>query len=137
MKKLVATLIICATTATGATDSVRQHPLFGKWTWTLAENNCTEVYEYLPDHTSKVTSGEEIGESRFTVSDEPDQHGFYRMTDVTTKDNGRTGCDGAPGGTPVGDEATMFIFIRPTGDEMDVCQEPSLTACFGPLRRIK
>ena len=135
MKKIVATLIICAVATTAVAGSAMQHPLFGKWTWTRAENKCTEEYDYRPDHTSTVTSGEEVGESRFTISDEPDQHGFYRMTDVVTKDNGRTGCDGRPGGTPVGDEATMFVFIRPTGDEMVICQEPSFAACFGPLRR--
>ena len=136
MKKTIATLIICAIATTAVADSSIQHPLFGKWMWTRAENNCTEVYDYRPDYTSRVNSGEEIGESRFTVSDEPDQHGFYRMTDVATKYNGRTGCDGMLGGTPVGDEATMFIFIRPIGDEMVICQEPSFAACFGPLRRI-
>jgi hypothetical protein len=137
MNKTVATLFTFTITTTAVAGSAIQHPLFGTWTWTRTENNCTEVYDYRPDHTSKVTSGEEIGESRFTISDEPDQHGFYRMTDVTTKDNGKMGCDGTPGGTPVGDEATMFVFIRSTSDEMVICQEPSFAACFGPLRRTK
>jgi hypothetical protein len=136
MKKIVTTLVISAMAVTAVGGPTTKHPLFGEWTWTRKENNCTEVYYYLPDYTSKVTSGEEIAESRFTISDEPDQKGFYRMTDEVTKDNGRPGCDGAPGGTPVGDKSTMFVFIRPSGDEMVICQEASFSACFGPLRRI-
>ena len=141
MKTIAATLtlIICsiATSAiANVTDSTALHPLYGKWAWTYAKNNCTEVYDYRPDNTSVVTSGEEIGESRFTISDKPDLNGFYRMTDVVTKSNGRTGCDGEPGGTPVGDTATMYIHLQPTKNEMVICQEPSFNACMGPLRRI-
>lgn len=136
MKIIVATLIIFAMATTAIAGSTMQHPLFGEWTWTRKVNNCTEVYDYRPNHTSKVTSGDEIGESRFTISDEPDQNGFYPMTDEVTKDNGRPGCDGEPGGTPVGDKATIFVFIRPSGDEMVICQKPSFSACFGPLHRI-
>ncbi|GAB4510252.1 MAG: hypothetical protein Tsb0026_11800 [Sulfuricaulis sp.] len=138
MKKYVATLIICsiATTAVANVGNLStQYPLYGKWTWTRTENNCTEVYDYRPDNTSMVTSGEEIAESRFTISDKPDLNGFYRMTDVVTKSNGRTGCDGSPGGTPVGDAVTIYIFFHPTKNEMIICQEPSFNACFGPLRR--
>jgi hypothetical protein len=136
MKKIIAILFICTISTTAFAESTIAHPVFGKWTWTLEKSNCTEMYDYRPNFTSTVTSGDEIGESRFTISDEPDQHGFYRMIDVVTKSNGHAGCDGEPGGTPVGDEATTFIFISPIKDEMVICQEPNFTACFGPLRRI-
>lgn len=136
MKTILATLIICSitTTAIASIGNSPTHGLYGKWAWTY--HNCTEVYDYRPDNTSIVTSGEEVGESRFTITDKPDLNGFYRMTDVVTKSNGRTGCDGEPGGTPIGDTATIYIFFYPTKDEMLMCQEPSLNACMGPLRRI-
>jgi len=138
MKANLATLIICSTVtmALANVGNSITHRLYGKWAWTYEKNNCTEVYEFRSDNTSVVTSGEEIGESRFTITDKPGLNGFYRMTDVVTKSNGRTGCDGEPGGTPIGDEATIYIIFHPAKDEMLMCQSPSLNACFGPLRRV-
>jgi hypothetical protein len=138
MKLFFATIILCsiATGTVANTGISSTHPLYGKWAWTYQKNNCTEVYDYRTDNISIVTSGDEIGESHFTISDKPDLDGFYRMTDTQTKSNGRTGCDGAPGGTPVGDTITVHIFFLPAKDEMLICQDPSLNACFGPLRRL-
>lgn len=137
MKAISAALILCSIAISAiANVADSPHPLYGKWSWTYAKNNCTEVYDYRPDNTAVITSGDELAESRFTISDKPDLNGFYRMVDVATKSNGRTGCDGEPGGTPVGDTATLYIFFKPTKDEMVMCQEPSFKACMGPLRRI-
>lgn len=138
MKAILATLIICfiATTAIASVGNLSTHRLYGKWAWTYPKNNCTEVYDYRPDNSSVVTSHEEVGESRFTIASKPDLNGFYRMTDVVTTSNGRTGCDGSPGGAPVGNTITIHILFHPIKDEMLICQEPSLNACFGPLRRI-
>lgn len=138
MKSTLATLILCsvATTAVASVGSSATHRLYGKWAWTYSKNNCTEVYDYRSDNTSVVTSGEEVAESRFTIAEKPDLNGFYRMTDMVTKSNGRTGCDGEPGGTPVDHEVTNYILFHPTRDEMLICQEPSLNSCFGPLRRV-
>lgn len=139
MKHVIAVFLLSslATLAGGSVnDAAASHPLYGKWKWTYASNHCTETYDYRPDNTSIISSGEEQAESRFTISDKPDQKGFYRMTDVTTKSNGRAGCDGAAGGTPVGDSAVIFIFFNPTKSEMIICQEPSFNACMGPLRRV-
>ena len=139
MKAFLPALILClmaSTTFANTGSSSNSHPLHGKWTWTYQKNNCTEVYEYHSDNTTSVTSGEEIGESRFTVSDSPDSNGFYRMTDQITKSNGKTGCDGAPGGSPVGNKVTIYIIFSPDEEEMAICQTASFSACFGPLRRI-
>ncbi|MDR2853017.1 MAG: hypothetical protein LBV61_08220 [Burkholderiaceae bacterium] len=136
MKKAVAALVVYSITTVAFANVSKPHPVYGKWTWTRAENNCTEVYDYRPDNTSVVTSADEIGESQFTITEKPDLGGFYRMVDIVTKSNGKAGCDGSPGGSPVGDTATIYIFIHPTRDEMVMCQEPSFRACFGPLRRI-
>jgi hypothetical protein len=129
-------LLSCSMATLAFANVSTPHPLYGKWTWTRAENNCTEVYDFRPDNTSRVTSGEETGESRFTISEKPDVQGFYRVVDVVTKTNGKAGCDGAAGGSPVGDTATIYVFIRPSRNEMVICEQPSFDACFGPLRRI-
>ena len=139
MKPFIAVLLLSSLTSSASAktnDAVVSHPLYGKWKWTYEKNNCTEVYDYRLNNTSIITSGEEQAESRFTISEKPDQNGFYRMADITTKSNGRTGCDGAPGGTPIGHSATIFLFFSATKTEMVICQEPSFTACMGPLRRI-
>jgi len=138
MKTILVALLIysAATVATASVGASTTHRLYGKWSWTYSKNNCTEVYDYRSDNTAAVTSGEEIAESRFTIADKPDSIGFYRMTDVVTKSNGRTGCDGEPGGTPIGHEVTIYILFHPKRDEMLICQQPSLDACFGPLQRL-
>ncbi len=138
MKKTATalTFFCIATTAIANVTDSNTLPLYGKWSWIYQQNNCTEVYDYRSDNTTLITSGDEQAESSFTISEKPDQNGFYRMTDVTTKSNGLTGCDGQSGGTPVGDTATIYIIFSPTKDEMVICQEPSLNACMGPLRRI-
>lgn len=137
MKVILVTLLIgcSAAVANASVGASPTHRLFGKWSWTYSKNNCTEVYDYRADNTSVVTSGEEESESHFTIADKPDLSGFYRMTDVVTKSNGRAGCDGEPGGTPVGHEVTIYILFHPKRDEMLICEQPSFDACFGPLRR--
>lgn len=138
MKATLAALIVysAAAAAFAHVDTLPTHRLYGKWSWTYAENNCTEVYNYRADNTAVVTSAEEEAESRFTISDKPDLNGFYRMTDVVTQSNGRRGCDGEPGGTPIGHEVTIHIIFHPKRDEMLICQQPSLDTCFGPLQRV-
>lgn len=139
MKKTAAalTFFFLATVAIAkVSDSSEPLPLYGKWSWIYTKNNCTEVYDYRSDNTAVIISGEEQAESSFTISDKPDLNGFYLMTDVVTKSNGQTGCDGQLGGTPVGNTATIYITFSPTKDEMVICQEPSFNACVGPIRRI-
>lgn len=131
---LVAFLSISSASANLGASPVQR--LYGKWTWTYAKNNCTEVYDYRRDNTARITSGEEVAESRFSISEQPDARGFYRMIDVVTQSNGKTGCDGQPGGTPVGHEVTIYLLFHPAIDEMLVCQQANLNACMGPLRRV-
>lgn len=133
---LVLAWLACTTSAPIAADpAIRaDHPYLGRWTW--AYKGCTEVYTNRADGTTSVVSGEEVGEGTFTISDETEESGFYRVVDTVTTSNGKTGCDGQAGGTPVGSVATIFVFIRPSGDEMLECKTPSLDHCMGPLRRI-
>jgi hypothetical protein len=132
----VPCLLIWASIGTAAAASTirADHPFLGRWTWDF--RGCTEIYDNRADGTAVSNSGEEVGQSTYTISDEPEDSGFYRLVDTVTRSNGKTGCDGTPGGTPVGDEATRFIFIRPSGDEMLVCRMESVESCHGPLKRI-
>lgn len=128
-------LSACMSTAPHGRFVVRKdHPYLGRWTWTY--RGCVEVYENRPDGTSAVTSGAEVGESKYTITAYAEQNGFYRLVDIVTNSNGKTGCDGSPGGTPIGDEAVSFVLIRSSGEEMIFCKTPALDKCMGPLRRL-
>lgn len=138
LKAVITALITSSMIAPAAADIGEASPsrLYGKWSWTYSKNNCTEVYDFRIDNTMQVTSGDEIAESRFTISDKPDANGFYKITDTVTKSNGRTGCDGHPGGTPIGDVAAGYIFFHSIKAEMIMCFEPNFHTCFGPLKRV-
>ena len=138
MKALLAVAIFFFAVATTITHTEESsvHRIIGTWAWTYEKNNCSEVYEFKSDRTSKVTSGKEILEIRFTISDHPDSNGFYRMTQVVTKSNGQTGCDGRSGGTPVGDASTIYIVFHRVMEKMLMCYSPSFNSCFGPLVRL-
>lgn len=133
---LILAALACATPSHLAADpTIRpDHPYLGRWTWVY--EGCTELYTNRADGTTSVVSGEEVGEGTFTITDETEDSGFYRVVDTVTTSNGKTGCDGQEGGTPVGSVATIFVFIRPSGDEMLECKTPSLDRCTGPLKRI-
>jgi len=131
----LACLSACSLIATPAAPHIRaDHPFLGRWTWTF--KGCTEIYDHRADGTASVTSGEEVGASKYTISDQPGQGGYYRLVDTVTRSNGQTGCDGTRGGTPVGDVAVLFVRFLPSGNEMLICNTESLDQCVGPLWRV-
>jgi len=123
-----------------ACDAVAQgpvlesHPLIGKWQWTRKSNNCTEVYDFRPDGTVPVVSGDEMTENVYTVTDAPDRNGFYRLAMKTIKDQGGRDCaDDDTDST--GQENTSYVLFDPTRSLHVNCVEPKLEKCFGPLKR--
>ena len=124
---------VAAPLAVPARDS--EHPIIGTWTWTPEGKNCKEVYEWRANHTGHVTSGEEVTETRFTVSAKPDRHGFYKFVDEVVKDNrGKDCADSTKDNT--GEKVTYYIQIHPSGDQIRICLKPSENSCFGPLMRL-
>ena len=109
-------------------------PIIGTWKFKLTDRNCTETYTYKADGTTRVTSNEEISESRYQIALTPTPNGFYKMVDTITKDNGRKDCTGDV--MTVGDTATTYVLFQPSGDQFIACQTPSLDLCFGPLIRV-
>ena len=112
------------------------HPILGKWTWTRSANNCTEVYEYLPNGEAPAVSGEERTDNTFTITPAPDPNGFYRMTIKTTKDYGGKDCGNSTADN-TGEESVNYIFFKPDHSQYLACSEPNLDKCFGPLVRTK
>ncbi|HAK92433.1 MAG TPA: hypothetical protein DCP94_12665, partial [Massilia timonae] len=70
------------------------HPILGIWRLAVPATHCLETYRFRADGTTLVTSAAEISESVYTIPNEPDPDGFYRLTDRVTKDNGKPDCSG-------------------------------------------
>jgi hypothetical protein len=137
---LVATMLAVAATAAAAQTIkphriAKDHPIVGRWTYTLPDGSGTETYHFRSDGTSVVTSNEEIAESVFDIAAKPDANGFYKWADELVKDNGKKDCAGEV--TAVGKVVTNFILFSPGGDQFVICAQRSLDACFGPLERAQ
>lgn len=111
-----------------------QHPLTGSWTWTLPGKTCTETLNYQSNGARQGSSGEEVTQSRYEVSPMPSLLGFYRLTETVTEGNGKKDCAGDLH-EATGEPITRFIQFSPKKDQLIVCREESLKACFGPLKR--
>ena len=120
-------------TPTLARDS--ENPLIGSWTWQPEGTNCKEVYEWRANGTGHVTSGKEISETRFKVSDTPDENGFYVFIDQVIKENRGKDCGGSTKDN-TGEKTTLYVRMNTSGDQIQICLKPLEKACFGPLMRI-
>jgi hypothetical protein len=136
---LAGAFVLLAATASAQTlkphPIAKDHPIVGGWTYTVPDGSCTESYHFLSDGTSVVTSGDEIAESVFEIAAKPDADGFYKWSDELVKDNGKKDCAGEV--TAVGKRVTSYILFSPGGDELIICAQQSLDACFGPLERTQ
>ncbi len=124
------------TAASHAADATvpDQHPLTGTWSWTAFGGKCVETFEYRSARTMLTTSGEAIAEWNYTVTPNANDNGFYEVVETSMRHNGKKDCSGDTVGS-TGIVNTRFIQFSPARDRMLVCREPSLAACFGPLRR--
>ena len=112
-----------------------QHPIIGIWTFDVPDTNCTETYTYRPDGTSVYSSGDEVGESRFEIADQPSTAGYFKMTDKVTRNNGKADCMGET--LPIGDAVTLYVRFHPEHfNEFILCLEESDEACFGPFTKV-
>ncbi len=111
-----------------------QHPITGSWTWFLPGKQCTETWQYRANGTRTGSSGEETLQSRYEISAMPSLLGFYRLTETATETNSKRDCSGDLHEAP-GEPVIRFIQLSPKRDQLIVCKEESLKACFGPLKR--
>ena len=110
------------------------HPISGQWTWTLPGKACTETLQYRTGGKRLGSSGEEVTEAEFQITPLPSLLGFYRLVETVTQSNGKADC-AADLHEASGNSVTRFIQLSPKLDQMIVCKEESLKACFGPLKR--
>jgi hypothetical protein len=136
----LAALFAASTTAfAGASPAIAaapsaSHPLLGIWVLSIPQLGCSETYHFRGDGTTLVKSAAEIGESEFTVSEQPSAKGYYKMVDTVTKDNGKRDCAGEV--TKVGSRATNYLRFHPAGTRFVMCQDESMDACIGPFERV-
>lgn len=129
---LAAVLGIASSACAGDESSA----IVGKWTWTRAENACTEVYDYRTDGTLQVQSGAEKTDNTYSIAASPDENGFFRMVLKIVKDYGGTDC-GDSDEDSTGQENEVYVVFHSSKSIHAICRDPNLDACYGPLRRIK
>jgi hypothetical protein len=129
---MLAAAVLAAAPARAAELAI-DHPFIGTWKLPIAQLNCTETYLFLRDGTSRVTSAEEISESRFEISPAPSARGFYRWTDTIVKNNGKKDCSGAV--TKAGKTVTQYVLFHHSRNIFFICQEEKRDTCFGPFYR--
>lgn len=110
--------------------------IVGTWTWTRAENACTETYDYRADGSLYVESGTEKTDNAYSMDPNPDANGFFRMTLKIVADHGGKDCaDSEEDNT--GQEQVVYVLFHSTKSLHAICRDPSLDACYGPLHRVK
>ncbi len=120
----------------GAAPVLRQsHPVIGTWRITMPDGSCSETYRIRADGTTLVFSNEEVAESTFAISDQPDKQGFYKEVDTIVRDNGKRDCLGDV--TEVGRAVTSYLLFHPSGDMFLMCVERRTDKCIGPFVRVK
>jgi hypothetical protein len=137
MKTTIAILAAIALLAAGSAqaDGIRpDHPLLGVWKLSFPDGSCEEVYRISANGRILITSAEEVGESTFTVTDQPLKSGFYKWVDKVIKTNGKPDCSGEI--TPVGDVATLYVVFEPSGNRFLMCAQERMESCFAPLVRV-
>ncbi len=118
-----------------AASGVAASPIVGTWSWTLPGKNCTETWRFRADGARHSTSGEEDVRGSYKLSATPSAKNFYRLSETVTRSNEKRDCAGDLHGSSDA-ELLRFIQFSPTKDQIIVCMEESLNACFGPLKKM-
>ena len=87
----------------------------------------------MPLCPSHDTSRAEVLESELQIT--PSLLGFYRLVATVTQSNGKPDC-ACDVHEAAGNRVTRFIQLSPELDQMIVCKEQPLKACFGPQKRV-
>ena len=121
------------------TDAAALHPIEGRWSWSLPGKSCSETWQFQADGSFSSKSGEEVLQGRYEISKIPSLLGFYLLTETITQSNGKPDCAGdrhAAASEGNDKESTLYLQLSPKRDQLIACQQESLKACFGPLKRL-
>ncbi len=109
--------------------------LAGSWQYRARGQNCTEQYFFRTDGTLMVTSSREVTESSYVLNPEGVAGGFYKFDTQVTQTNGKADCRGNQ--TPVGQQSHLYLRFQANGERLVLCRDANLSACMGPLIRLK
>ena len=136
---LFLTVLLCSLFSAHAAEPLPStrapHPLIGSWSWTLPGKSCTEQLHYRANGTRQGSSGEETTKSSYEVTALPSLLAFYRLSETVTDSNGKRDCSGDLHNA-TGEPVIRFIQFSPKKDQLIICREETLKACFGPLKRL-
>ena len=136
---LFLTVLLCSLFSAHAAEPLPSarapHPLTGSWSWTLPGKSCTEQLHYRANGTRQGSSGEEKTKSSYEVTALPSLLAFYRLSETVTDSNGKRDCSGDLHNA-TGEPVIRFIQFSPKKDQLIICREETLKACFGPLKRL-
>jgi len=110
------------------------HPILGSWRISADGTECADITTFEPTGRRRTNSGEEVTESEFEISAEPDSKGYYRLVDTLREKNGRPGCSGDS--APIGHIAKVFIRFT-NRESFSICQREDQASCFAGARRIQ
>jgi len=119
-----------------ATTWAADNPLLGTWEWVNVKNSCREVYIFGTGGSSHITSGEEISTASYTISDTPDNHGYYAVTLTIHEDKGGADC-GESVENNSGERYQKYLMFHPSGNLYVSCDQPDTSSCVGPFKRLQ
>lgn len=118
-------------------SSYPEFPIVGTWTYKAPESTCEDTYTFQADGTMRGTSGEQVVDSKYTISEKHTQYAFYALKHQIITTNGKKDCEGKL--SEVGYEGLHFIRYDVSGEHMLMCEDEMsmLYNCFGPMTRQK
>lgn len=129
---LLSLLAWCGIANAQATDKL---PLTGTWQYQPRGTSCAEQYYFRSDGTMMVTSGKEVTESTYNLSEKPIGAGFFAFEMQVTQTNGKSDCRGKQ--TAIGQRTQTYLRFQANGERLVLCRDSNLAACMGPLIRLK
>lgn len=137
MRILTSSLLISllAWGGSASAQATDKPSLTGTWQYQPRGTTCAEQYYFRSDGTMMVTSGKEVTESTYVLSDKAVGSGFYPFEMRVTQTNGKSDCRGNQ--TPEGQSTSTYLRFQGNGERLILCRDANLAACMGPLIRLK
>ena len=137
MRILTSSLLLGVLAWCGAANAQSANPpsLTGTWQYQPRGTSCAEQYYFRSDGTMMVTSGKEVTESTYVLADNAVGAGFYGFEMQVTQTNGKSDCRGNQ--TPVGQRTQTYLRFQANGERVILCKDSNLSACMGPLIRLR
>jgi len=117
-------------------DSYPQFSIVGAWTYQVPNlTSCAETYEFHADKTLRATSGKQVVDSKYTITEQLSKYAFYELKHEVITSNFEKDCDGEI--SALGFTGVNYVRFDNTGEFMVMCGDESalLENCFGPLKR--